>query len=77
MSGTIEQTKTTTQAASAAGTPGPATDATQEAQGLQCPTRVGGSAPLFMHKVTTAQCQSKQRGLYHKCFTCEHRNGRR
>ena len=41
-----------------------------------CPTRVGGGVPLFQHQVTVAQCQSKQRGLYHKCFTCAHANGR-
>lgn len=41
-----------------------------------CPTRADGAAALFQHRVTVAQCQSKQRGLYHKCFTCAHANGR-
>lgn len=37
-----------------------------------CPTRIDGVTPLFQHKVTVPQCQSKQRKLYHKCFTCAH-----
>ena len=41
-----------------------------------CPTRESGTQPLFQHTVTVAQCQSKQRGLYHKCFTCAHGNAR-
>ena len=43
---------------------------------LQCPTRVDGLTPLIQHRLTQNQCQSKQRGLYHKCFTCSHANGR-
>lgn len=35
-----------------------------------CPTRVDGAPVLFAHKVTAGQCQDRQRGLYHKCFTC-------
>ena len=42
----------------------------------ECPTREEGHQPLFQHRVTVNQCQSKQRGLYHKCFTCIHANGR-
>ena len=41
-----------------------------------CPTRAEGSTPLFQHTLTVSQCQSKQRGLYHKCFTCVHANAR-
>lgn len=65
---------------------GPATGSGEEASAKRaaagvsatriCPTRVGGGVPLFQHQVTVAQCQSKQRGLYHKCFTCAHANGR-
>jgi hypothetical protein len=40
----------------------------------QCPTRVDGSAVLFAHKVSQGQCQDRQRGRYHKCFTCVHNN---
>ncbi len=47
-----------------------------QAETRACPTRDSGPAPLFQHQVTTSQCQSKQRGLYHKCFTCSHANGR-
>ncbi len=42
-----------------------------------CPTRVDGATPLFQHRLTVSQCQSKQRGLYHKCFSCAHSNARR
>jgi len=41
-----------------------------------CPTRMDGATPLFQHQVTVPQCMSKQRKLYHKCFTCAHLNGR-
>jgi hypothetical protein len=39
-----------------------------------CPTRVDGAPVLFAHKVTQAQCQDRQRGHYHKCFTCAFNN---
>lgn len=43
--------------------------------GLQlCPTRVDGAPVLFAHKVTQGQCQDRQRGHYHKCFTCAYNN---
>lgn len=43
--------------------------------GLQlCPTRVDGAPVLFAHKVSQSQCQDRQRGQYHKCFTCVHNN---
>ncbi len=43
--------------------------------GLQlCPTRIDGAPALFAHKVTQAQCQERQRGQYHKCFTCAFNN---
>ena len=41
-----------------------------------CPTRTDGVEILFAHKVTLTQCQDRQRGLYHKCYTCEHNNAR-
>jgi hypothetical protein len=45
------------------------------AQNLQlCPTRVDGAPVLFAHKVTQGQCQDRQRGQYHKCFTCIYNN---
>lgn len=43
--------------------------------GLQlCPTRVDGAPVLFAHKVTEGECQDRQRGHYHKCFTCAYNN---
>ncbi len=43
--------------------------------GLQmCPTRVDGAPVLFAHKVIQGQCQDRQRGSYHKCFTCAFNN---
>jgi len=43
--------------------------------GLQmCPTRLDGHTVLFAHKVTAPQCQDRQRGHYHKCWTCVHNN---
>ena len=39
-----------------------------------CPTRIDGSPVLFAHKVTSGQCQDRQRGRYHKCFTCAYNN---
>ncbi|MCP3915387.1 MAG: hypothetical protein GY711_07515 [bacterium] len=40
-----------------------------------CPTRIDGATALFTHKVTVPQCQDRQRGRYHKCFTCSYNNG--
>jgi hypothetical protein len=46
--------------------------------GLQvCPTRIDGHPVLFAHKVTQGQCQDRQRGHYHKCFTCIYNNAYR
>lgn len=39
-----------------------------------CPTRVDGQPVLFAHAITPGMCQDRQRGLYHKCFTCVHNN---
>ena len=39
-----------------------------------CPTRIDGVAALFSHRVSVEQCQDRQRGRYHKCFTCVHNN---
>lgn len=41
-----------------------------------CPTRSDGAEILFAHKVTQAKCQDRQRGQYHKCYTCEYNNAR-
>lgn len=35
-----------------------------------CPTRIDRRASLVAHKVTVSQCQDRQRGQYHKCYTC-------
>ena len=40
----------------------------------QCPTRIDGTGVLFAHKVSQGQCQDRQRGQYHKCFTCAYNN---
>ncbi len=39
-----------------------------------CPTRADGASVLFAHKVSAPQCQERQRGRYHKCFTCAFNN---
>ena len=39
-----------------------------------CPTRIDRATALFAHKVSQAQCQDRQRGQYHKCFTCTYNN---
>ena len=39
-----------------------------------CPSRPDGAAALFAHRVTVDQCQDRQRGRYHKCFTCVFNN---
>ena len=39
-----------------------------------CPTRIDGAPVLFAHKVGVSQCQDRQRGHYHKCFTCAYNN---
>ena len=44
-------------------------------RGLQvCPTRIDGSPGLVTHKITRGVCQDRQRGRYHKCFTCSYNN---
>ena len=40
-----------------------------------CPTRADGEHVLFAHAVTGTLCQERQRGHYHKCWSCAHRNG--
>lgn len=39
-----------------------------------CPTRIDRAPVLFAHKVVDSQCQDRQRGHYHKCFTCSWNN---
>ena len=39
-----------------------------------CPTRIDHAPVLFAHKVTGGQCQDRQRGHYHKCYTCAYNN---
>lgn len=40
-----------------------------------CPTRVDGEEALFAHVISTSTCQERQRGHFHKCPACSHRNG--
>jgi hypothetical protein len=40
-----------------------------------CPTRVDGEEALFAHVISVANCQERQRGHFHKCPGCSHRNG--
>jgi hypothetical protein len=47
-------------------------DSTNELR--MCPTRIDAAPVLFAHKVTDGQCQDRQRGHYHKCFTCAFNN---
>ena len=42
------------------------------AQSRQCPTRADGGDSLIAHSITLADCQKRQRELYHKCYTCVH-----
>lgn len=44
------------------------------ADARQCPTRRDGRAALFTHRVTEPECQSRQRGMFHRCFSCAHNN---
>ncbi len=39
-----------------------------------CPTRIDRASTLFAHRVTVDQCQDRQRGRYHKCYTCAYNN---
>ena len=39
-----------------------------------CPTRTDGAAALFAHRVSQQACQDKQRGRFHKCYTCAFNN---
>ena len=49
--------------------------ADEEPQDLRfCPTRIDAAPVLFAHKVSEGQCQDRQRGQYHKCFTCAFNN---
>ena len=40
----------------------------------QCPTRRDGRVALFTHRVSEPECQSRQRGMFHRCFTCAFNN---
>ena len=42
---------------------------------LSCPTRPDDVEALIAQTITGSMCQSRQRGLYHKCWSCAHRNG--
>ncbi|WP_145204970.1 hypothetical protein [Planctomycetes bacterium Poly30] len=79
---TIEAASTRSQAARPeVASPEPemptAAEAARAAGERACPTRADGAIPLFQHRVTLSQCQSKQRGMYHKCFSCAHANANR
>ncbi len=41
----------------------------------QCPTLPDESAVLIAQTITRVMCQDRQRGLYHKCWSCALRNG--
>ena len=45
-----------------------------QGQSRVCPTRIDDRPALFTHKVSAAGCQDRQRGLYHKCYTCVFNN---
>ena len=40
----------------------------------RCPTREDDAEVLIAHTIDAPTCQKRQRGLYHKCFACVHRN---
>ncbi|MAF65027.1 MAG: hypothetical protein CMJ84_05115 [Planctomycetes bacterium] len=48
----------------------------KQSESRSCPTRLDGAATLIAHRLSTAQCQGRQRKLYHKCFTCAFNNAR-
>jgi hypothetical protein len=35
-----------------------------------CPTVEGSSTPLILHRISAADCQSRQQCNYHKCHRC-------
>lgn len=76
MARTITSTEAQSAATAAAAQQSAAADAMPAVETRACPTRAEGQTPLFQHTLTVSQCQSKQRGLYHKCFTCVHANAR-
>lgn len=39
-----------------------------------CPTRADGTEVLIAHRITEQTCQARQRGMYHKCFSCAFQN---
>lgn len=45
-----------------------------QGQSRVCPTRIDDRPILFAHKVSKGQCQDRQRGRYHKCYTCAYNN---
>lgn len=45
-----------------------------QGQARQCPTRTDGRVALFTHRVTASECQSRQRGMFHRCFSCAYNN---
>lgn len=45
-----------------------------QGQSRVCPTRTDDRPVLFTHRVSTAGCQERQRGRYHKCYTCAFNN---
>ncbi len=45
-----------------------------QGQSRICPNRIDDRSVLFAHKVSIALCQDRQRGRYHKCYTCAHNN---
>ncbi len=48
-----------------------------QGQSRLCPTRTDDRPVLFAHRLSVTQCQSRQRGSYHKCYTCAFSNARR
>ncbi|MBI3819266.1 MAG: hypothetical protein HY286_11285 [Planctomycetes bacterium] len=39
-----------------------------------CPTRISPAPVLISHRISTCECQSRQREMYHKCWDCEFSN---
>lgn len=37
-----------------------------------CPTRTSGASSLIAQLITPDVCLERQRGSYHKCFTCQY-----
>ena len=43
-------------------------------QSRNCPPRADGAEVLIAHTISLQTCQDRQRGMYHKCYSCSFNN---